>query len=58
MKKKKVFSVLAIIPIYVIQVDTITKAFNFSVSKFGSQKCLGTRLVLGEEDEEQSGGKV
>jgi len=39
-------------------VDTITKAFNYAVAKYGSKQCLGTRQVLGEEDEIQGNGKV
>ena len=40
------------------QVDTVTKAFNFAVSKYGEKQCLGTREVLGEMDEVQGSGKV
>ena len=40
------------------QVDTVTKAFNFAVSKYGEKQCLGTRQVLGEMDEVQGSGKV
>jgi len=40
------------------KVDTVTKAFNYSVSKYGSQSCVGTREILGEEDEVQKNGKV
>ncbi len=40
------------------KVDTVTKAFNFAVGKYGDRTCLGTREVLGEEDEVQSNGKV
>lgn len=40
------------------KVDTVYKAFNFSVSKYGEQFCVGTREVLGEEDEVQKNGKV
>eukprot|EP00088_Acartia_fossae_P061730 TRINITY_DN7423_c2_g1_i1.p1 TRINITY_DN7423_c2_g1~~TRINITY_DN7423_c2_g1_i1.p1 ORF type:complete len:710 (-),score=189.52 TRINITY_DN7423_c2_g1_i1:200-2329(-) len=40
------------------KVDTVTKAFNYSVKKHGSKQCLGTREVLGEEDEIQANGKV
>ena len=38
--------------------DTVTKAFNYAVGKFGDRECIGTREVLGEEDEVQSNGKV
>ena len=40
------------------QVDTVTKAFNFAVKKYGEKQCLGTREVLGEMDEVQGSGKV
>lgn len=40
------------------KVDTVTKAFNYSVKKHGARKCLGTREVLGEADEVQNNGKV
>ena len=40
------------------KVDTVTKAFNYAVGKFGDRECIGTREVLGEEDETQSNGKV
>ena len=40
------------------KVDTVTKAFNFAVSKYGDRPCVGTREILGEEDETQSNGKV
>jgi len=40
------------------KVDTITKAFNYGVKKYGEKQCLGTREVLGEEDEVQGNGKV
>jgi len=40
------------------KVDTLTKAFNYAVNKYGEKQCLGTREVLGEEDEAQGNGKV
>jgi len=40
------------------KVDTVTKAFRYAVTKHSSKQCLGTREVLGEEDEMQSNGKV
>ena len=40
------------------QVETMTQAFNYAVKKFGSRECLGTREVLGIEDEMQKNGKV
>ena len=38
--------------------DTVTKAFDYSVCKHGAKQCLGTREVLAEEDEVQKNGKV
>ena len=29
-------------------VDTMTKAFNYAVQKYGDKECLGTRQVLGK----------
>jgi len=40
------------------KVDTVTKAFGYSVQKHGNKQCLGTREVLAEEDEVQDNGKV
>ena len=40
------------------QVDTMDKVWNTSVTKYGNKKCLGTRQVLGEEEEKQDNGKV
>ena len=40
------------------KVDTVTKAFNYAVQKYQDKDCLGTRQVLGEEDEVQKNGKV
>ncbi len=39
-------------------VDTVTKAFDYAVNKFRGQDCLGTREILGVEDEVQKNGKV
>ncbi|XP_059098131.1 fatty acid CoA ligase Acsl3-like [Tigriopus californicus] len=39
-------------------VDTVSKAFNYSVKKFGQKECLGIREVHGIEDEVQQNGKV
>ncbi|CAG0908179.1 unnamed protein product, partial [Cyprideis torosa] len=39
------------------KLDTMDKAFQFAVDKFGSRKCLGTRKILSEEGEEQSDGR-
>ena len=30
------------------RVDTVTKAFNYAVQKYGEKDCLGTRQVLGK----------
>jgi len=40
------------------KVDTVTKAFNYSVQQHSTKQCLGTREILAEEDELQSNGKV
>ncbi len=40
------------------KVDTVTKSFNYAVKKYGAKSCLGTRQMLGEEDEVQKNGKV
>jgi len=40
------------------KVDTVTKAFNYAVAKYGSKRALGTREVLGESEERQNNGKV
>jgi len=40
------------------KVDTVTKAFNYSVQQHSTKQCLGTREVLAEEDEVQTNGKV
>jgi len=40
------------------KVDTVAKAFNYAVKKYGDKQCLGTREVLGEMDEVQDNGKV
>ena len=31
------------------RVDTMTKAFNYAVKKYGEKECLGTRQILGKE---------
>ena len=40
------------------KVDTVTKSFNYAVNKYKSKSCLGTREILGEEDEVQKNGKL
>ena len=39
-------------------VDTMDKVWNNSVEKYGARRCLGTRKVLGEEEEKQENGKI
>jgi len=39
-------------------VDTVYKLWQNSVNNFKGKNCLGTRQVLGEEDEKQSSGKI
>ena len=36
----------------------MTKSFNYAVQKYGQKSCLGTREILGEEDEVQKNGKL
>merc|ERR1719167_1338638 len=40
------------------KVDTVTKALNYAVTKYGDKECFGTREVLGEMDEVQTSGKI
>ena len=39
-------------------IDTVDKVWNNAVLRYESKLCLGTRRVLGVEDEKQSSGKV
>ena len=39
-------------------VDTLDKVWNNAVRLYEDKLCLGTRQVLGEEDEVQSNGKI
>lgn len=39
-------------------VDTLEKMFKFVAKTHGSKRCLGTREILGEEDETQPNGRV
>jgi len=40
------------------KVDTLDKLFKFCVKKHGYRPCLGTREILGEEEEKQDNGKI
>ena len=40
------------------QVDTMDKIWSTSVKRYGKKNCLGTRQMLGEEEEKQKNGKV
>jgi len=40
------------------KINTMAKLFNFSRTKHGNKRCLGTREVLGELEEKQNNGKV
>jgi len=40
------------------KVDTMEKLFTYCVKKHGYKQCLGTREVLGQEDERQDNGKI
>jgi len=39
-------------------IDTVDKLWNNSAKVYNNKPCLGTRKVLGEEDEKQSNGKI
>jgi len=39
-------------------VDTVDKVWNNAVTLYDQKLCLGTRQVLGEEEEKQSNGKI
>jgi len=40
------------------EMNTMERIFKYSTTKYGDKKCLGTRTVLGESQEEQKDGKV
>ena len=40
------------------QIDTVEKIFSDAVRRFGQTPALGTRQILGEEDEIQPDGKL
>jgi len=40
------------------KVDTVKKALDYSAKKHGEKRCLGTRQVLGDQEEAQPNGKV
>ncbi|XP_050309991.1 long-chain-fatty-acid--CoA ligase 4 isoform X3 [Anthonomus grandis grandis] len=40
------------------QVDTMVKLLEFVANKYPNKRCLGTREILGEEDEKQSNGRI
>lgn len=39
-------------------IDTLEKVFKYVVKNYQNKKCLGTREILGEEDERQENGRV
>ncbi|KAM9733874.1 long-chain-fatty-acid--CoA ligase 3a isoform 1-T2 [Menidia menidia] len=39
-------------------VDTLDKMFQYAAMRFPHRECVGTRMVISEEDERQSNGKV
>jgi hypothetical protein len=41
-----------------IQVDTVIKAFEYAVKRYGSRPSLGTRKILDVKDEVQANGKL
>lgn len=40
------------------QCETLAELFKKNVQRFGDRKCLGSRVVFGEEDEVQPDGKI
>nr|UTI67604.1 long chain acyl-CoA synthetase [Kerria lacca] len=40
------------------EIDTMEKVIRYVVKKYGEKKCLGTRQILAEEDEEQPDGRI
>lgn len=40
------------------KIDTLEKVFNYVAKIHSNKPCLGTRQILGEEDEMQSNGRV
>ncbi|KAG5883972.1 hypothetical protein JTB14_007501 [Gonioctena quinquepunctata] len=40
------------------KIDTCVKLLEYASRKHGEKRCLGTREILGEEDEEQPNGRV
>ncbi|KAG5878700.1 hypothetical protein JTB14_036607 [Gonioctena quinquepunctata] len=40
------------------KIDTCVKLLEYASRKHGEKKCLGTREILGEEDEQQPNGRV
>jgi long-chain acyl-CoA synthetase len=43
---------------YPEEINTLERLFKYCVKKHGYKPCLGTRAILGEEDEQQPNGKV
>lgn len=39
-------------------IDTMEKVIRFTTKKYSDKKCLGTRQILAEEDEEQPDGRI
>lgn len=39
-------------------IDTLEKVFKYVVKCYANKRCLGTREILGEEDERQDNGRV
>lgn len=40
------------------EIDTMEKVLRYAVKKYPDKKCLGTREILAEEDEEQPDGRI
>lgn len=39
-------------------IDTMEKVLQYAVKKYPDKKCLGTREILAEEDEQQPDGRM
>lgn len=40
------------------EIDTMEKVLRFTTKKYPDKKCLGTRQILADEDEEQPDGRM
>lgn len=40
------------------EIDTMEKVLRYAVKKYPEKKCLGTREIIADEDEEQPDGRI